>query len=149
MTSRRFKFTLESIRTVREHSQQVAMRQLAHELDRAAELGAELGTAEALLAEACATRLESTTAGDLTARQAYVERRERELGDARVRAQVQEGHVTKGRDQLAAATLDRETLDRLAERQRAAHQSLERRADRIRSDEISLGMRRQHLGGTT
>jgi flagellar export protein FliJ len=147
MTSRRFTFTLESIRTVREHTQQVAMRQLAHELDRAAELEAELDTAEAMLTAACAARLEGGTASDLSARQVYLERRERELGDARVRAQVQAGHVEKGRDQLTSATVDRETLDRLADRQRAVHLGLERRADRIRSEEISLAMRREHLGG--
>src|ERR1700712_5949409 len=107
MKSRRFTFSLESIRTVREHTQFVAMRQLAHELDRAKELSAELTTAETLLADARTERLAGATANDLSARQAYLERRERELGDARMRAEVQAGHGAPRRDPVAPATLGR------------------------------------------
>jgi hypothetical protein len=38
--------------------------------------------------------------------------------------------------------------DRLADRQHAAHMTLERRAERIDSDEISLAMRRSDLGSS-
>ena len=105
-------------------------------------------TAETLLADARAERLAGETASDLSARQAYLERREREVGDARMRAEVQAGHVAKGRDELTSATIERETLDRLADRQHAAHMTLERRAARIDGDEISLAMRRLDLGST-
>jgi flagellar export protein FliJ len=147
MTRRRFAFKLDSIRTLRKHTELVAMRQLAHELDRAAHLHAELGTAEAQLIDARAASRGVSTARDLTARQAYLERRERELGDARLRAELQAGQVSTVRTQLASAARDRETLDRLEGRQRSLHEDLERRSERLEADEISLAMRRQHLGG--
>ncbi len=148
MPSRRFTFSLESIRSVRQHTELVAMRQLAYELDRAAQLHAELGSAEARLNDACAAPVEVSTARDLSARHVYREQRKRELGDARQRADVQAGHVATGRAQLVSATRDRETLDRLEGRQRAAHDILERRAERTHADEVSLAMRRLHLGGS-
>ena len=42
------------------------MRQLAHELDRAAELRAELDAAETLLADACAAQHGSASASELS-----------------------------------------------------------------------------------
>jgi flagellar export protein FliJ len=147
MTRTHFAFKLESIRTLRKHTELVAMRRLAHELDRAAQLDDELGSAVARLSEACAPSRDVTTAGDLSVRQAYLERRERELGEARLRTEMQAEHVAHGRTQLASAARDRETLDRLEDRQRAVHQKLERRAERVDADEISLAMRRRHLGG--
>jgi flagellar export protein FliJ len=148
MPSRRFVFSLESIKSVREHTELVAMRQLAYELDRAAQLRAELGTAEARLNDACAAPGGVVTARDLSARHVYREQRKRELGDARQRADLQAEHVATGREQLASATRDRETLARLEGRQRAAHENVQRRAERTRSDEVSLAMRRHHLGGS-
>ena len=142
-----FSFKLESIRTLRKHTEQAAMRRLADELDRAARLESELGGAEARLSEARSQSGGALTARDLSARQAYLERRERELADARRRSEVQAEHVVHGRTQLASAARDRETLDRLEDRQRSAHQLLERRAERVDADEISLAMRRLHLGG--
>jgi flagellar FliJ protein len=147
MPGRRFAFRLESIRTLRKHSELLAMRQLAYELDRDAQLRAELDSAEAQLSDACAPAAGALTARDLAVRQAYLERCERELGEARLRSEQQAGHVETGRSQLVSAARDRETLDRLEERQRAIHEDLNRRAERNASDEISLAMRRQHLGG--
>ena len=123
------------------------MRRLADELDRAAQLEAELGGAEARLSDACTGPEGVITARDLTARQAYLERRERELADARRRTELQAEHVALGRSELASAARDRETLDRLEDRQRTAHELLQRRAARVDADEISLAMRRLHLGG--
>ncbi|HET6175205.1 MAG TPA: hypothetical protein VFD90_21555 [Gaiellales bacterium] len=147
MTGRRFAFKLESIRTLRKHTELVAMRQLAHELDRAAQLRGELDSAEAVLTGACAASPGISSARDLAVRQAYLERCERELGEARMRAEAQAGHVAIGRSQLASAARDRETLDRLEDRQRSVHDDLARRAERAAGDEISLAMRKQHLGG--
>ncbi|MDX6562974.1 MAG: flagellar protein FliJ [Gaiellales bacterium] len=147
MTRPPFAFKLESIRMLRKHTELAAMRRLAHELGRAAQLDAELGTAESRLSEACAASGEITTARDLSVRQVYLERRERELGEARLRTEVQAEHVSHGRTELASAARDRETLDRLEDRQRAVHRDLERRAERVDADEISLAMRRRHLGG--
>jgi flagellar export protein FliJ len=147
MTKPAFSFKLESIRTLRKHTEDAAMRRLADELDRAAQLEAELGGAEARLSDACSGPEGASTARDLTARQAYLERRERELADARRRTELQAEHVALGRSELASAARDRETLDRLEGRQRTAHELLQRRAARVDADEISLAMRRLHLGG--
>ena len=147
MTKPTFTFKLESIRTLRKHTEDAAMRRLADELDRAAQLEAELGGAEARLTDARSKPNGVLTARDLSARQAYLERRERELVDARRRTELQAEHVALGRTELASAARERETLDRLEDRQRSAHELLERRAARVDADEISLAMRRLHLGG--
>ena len=147
MTKPAFTFKLESIRTLRKHTENVAMRRLADELDRAAELDAELGGAQARLTDAWSEPSGVVTARDLSARQAYLERREREPVDARMRTEKQAEHVALGRSELALAARERETLDRLEDRQRSAHELLERRAARVDADEISLAMRLVHLGG--
>lgn len=147
MTRHAFSFKLESIRTLRKHTEDAAMRRLAGELDRAAQLDAELGGAEARLTDAREEPSGVVTARDLSARQAYLERRERELVDARRRTEHQAEHVELGRTELVSAARARETLDRLEGRQRAAHELSQRRAARVDADEISLAMRRLHLGG--
>jgi flagellar export protein FliJ len=141
MRSRRFSFALEPLRTVREHAEQVAMRDLAGELRQADAIRHELRSTEERLDAARTGEAEAPlTAVELAARQLYLERVERELAETRVRAEVQEGHVAAMRERLQVAARDREQVDRLAERRRAEHERKERRRERDAGDEISIQM---------
>jgi flagellar export protein FliJ len=141
MSARRFTFALEPLRTVREHAEQVAMRDLAGELRQADALRHELQSTEQRLDAARDVQPEATlTAVELAARQLYLERVEREVADAKYRAQLQEGHVEATRERLQLAARDREQVDRLAERRRAEHDRAERRRERDAGDEISIQM---------
>jgi flagellar export protein FliJ len=138
MTKRRFHFKLEPLRTLRENAEQNAMRELAGELEHASSLRSELSSAEQRLLAARDPLGRSSSAAELAVQQVYVERVERELDAARQRAVVQDGHVEQTRARLASAVRERQTLDRLEERRRAAHDLEARRADRNDADEVSL-----------
>jgi len=141
MTKRRFHFKLEPVRTLRENAELTAMKELAGELERAASLRQELDTAEERLADA-RTPLgygdDGVTGSDLAFHQAYLERMERALADAHHRTVIQDGHVEHSRTLLAAAVRERQTLDRLEQRRRSAHDLEQRRLERADADEISL-----------
>lgn len=137
MTKRRFHFKLEPLRTLRENAEQNAMRELAGELEHASSLRRELTSAEQRLL-AARDPLGRSSAAELAVQQVYVERVERELDAARQRTVVQDGHVEQTRVRLASAVRERQTLDRLEERRRAAHDLAARRADRNDADEVSL-----------
>jgi flagellar export protein FliJ len=139
MTKRRFVFKLEPLRAVREHAERVAMGDLAGELRQAAELELQVDAAEGKLADARHTG-GGVTAADLATRQAYVERIERELEEARRRVQAQELHVRASRARLQDAARERETVDKLEERQRAAFDQETRRRERDATDELSVQM---------
>lgn len=147
MSAKRFTFTLEPLRTVREHAELVAMRDLAGELEQAALLRREVHSTEERLAAARAVDgAGASTAVELAARQAYLERVERELAEARVRSSVQEGHVDASRTRLQHAAQEREQVDRLADRRRAQHDQEQRRRERDAGDEISMLMHLAEAG---
>ncbi len=138
MTKRRFHFKLEPVRTLRENAELSAMKELAGELERAASLRQELDSANERLADARTPLGGGVTGSDLAFHQAYLERMERELSDARQRTVIQDGHVEHSRTLLAAAVRERQTLDRLEQRRRSAHDLEQRRLERADADEISL-----------
>jgi flagellar export protein FliJ len=142
MSARRFTFALEPVRTVREHAEQVAMRDLAGELRYADTLRNELRTNEERLSDArkVATPVGPLDAVELAARQLYLERIEREVADSKLRTQVQDGHVEASRERLQHAAREREKVDKLAERRRAEHEREQRRRERDAGDEISIQM---------
>jgi flagellar export protein FliJ len=141
MSARRFTFALEPLRTVREHAEQVAMRDLAGELRQADALRTELQSTEQRLSAAREGHREATlTAVELAARQLYLERVEREVAEAKHRAQLQEHHVAATRERLQLAAREREKVDRLAARRRAEHEREQRRRERDAGDEISIQM---------
>jgi flagellar export protein FliJ len=143
MTKRRFHFKLDPVRTLRENHEQAVMKELAAELDQAAALRRELTDAAERLEAARAPAPAGATGAELAVRQAYVERVERQLRDAEHRLTIQDGHVETTRVRLAHAVRERQTLDRLEERRRAAHDLELRRAERVDADEVSLI---SHLG---
>jgi flagellar export protein FliJ len=150
MTKRRFHFKLEPVRTLRENAELNAMKELAGELERAARLRQELDAAAGRLADARVPHADEVTTGtDLAFQQAYLERVERELAAARQRTAVQDGQVEHSRVRLAAAVRARQTLDRLEERRRSAHDLEQRRLERAAADEISLTSHRTSTHSTS
>jgi flagellar biosynthesis chaperone FliJ len=141
MTKRRFTSKLQSVRVVREHAELIAMRDLAGELRQAAELKQELTVAHDRLHTArTAADNGGVTAGELLVRQAYVERVERELTYARMRANAQDDHVEATRLRLQEAARDRETVVKLEGRRRAAHDQETRRLERTAGEELAVQM---------
>jgi flagellar FliJ protein len=139
---RRFKFQLESVRTLREQSQKQAEQELARELALREKRAAELTAAEQRVESACesvAAQPGQLVAGsDLAARQAYVERTERERAGARAVLAQQDGQVALGRKRLEVAARDREILERLKERRRAEHAREAARAEQATLSEIAI-----------
>jgi flagellar export protein FliJ len=144
----RFHFKLDSVRTVRKHSESLALQALATELAEAGELELRLGAAERRLAAAHEEGSGSLGALELAQRQLYRERVERELADARMRAGIQARAVQHARDQLDVAAREREVLDRLEERRRGEHAQELDRAERLAADEIAVKMRPHGIGGS-
>ena len=141
MTKRRFTSKLQSVRTVREHAELMAMRDLAGELRQAAALKQELTVAHDRLHTARTVAANGgVTGAELLVRQAYVERVERELTYARMRAAAQDDHVEVTRVRLQEAARDRETVVKLEGRRRAAHDQETRRLERNAGEELAVQM---------
>lgn len=148
MTHRRFIFTLEPLRAVRQHAELMAMQELARELDRAAAIQRELEAAQTRMAGARAAAVPApvTTAAELASRQSYLERVERELEESRLRDSVQAASVEESRTRVQDAARERETLDRVAAKRRVAHNLESARQERTANDQIALLMRGPGLG---
>ena len=132
--TRPYRFGLESVRSVREHDEWSAMKVLADELACAESLAAAAHDAGLRLAQS-RTPLVDGDAAALRARQAYIERLEREHAAIRHSVQVQEGRVAAARARLDDAVRERRILDQLDDKRRAAHQVEARRRDRVEGDE--------------
>lgn len=120
----RFTFTLEAVRSLRERRESAAKESLARELATHGELVAGLQGASVRLA---AARSGAPVQGDavngwmLAAQQAFVERREREQQLASVLAEAQTAEVAVRREELAAAAVERQAIERLRDRRLADH----------------------------
>jgi flagellar FliJ protein len=122
---RRFRFTLEAVRRLREEAETSAKEAYARELALSRTREAALHEADQRLA-AARTALASASerpvdGSDLRARQAFVERRELERTIAALDARAQAERVEAGRRLLALAAQEREAVERLKERQQHAH----------------------------
>jgi flagellar FliJ protein len=139
---RRFRFQLESVRTLREQSQKQAEQELARELalreQRAAELTAADQRVESARDSVAARPGELMDGSSLAASQAYVERTERERAGARAVLAQQDGQVAMGRKRLLAAARDREILERLKERRRVEHARQVARSEEATLSEIAI-----------
>ncbi len=146
-----FRFRLERVRALREHGEDVAKQALAGALVRREECEEKLQETEEQLDQARVAQRESgvsrTSAVDLIARQAYLERVER-ARDATARdLDLHEAEVATRRDLLTEAARAREALERLKERRRADHeQELARRSGR-ELDEVALNVYRRGAPG--
>lgn len=149
MAERRFTFRLEPVRTVRKHTEQLAMKDLAVELGRAAELERRLEAAQRSLEDARRRPGDTVAATELAQRQLHLERVEMELRDIRERADLNAQSVDAARNRLELAARDCEVLDRLEDRHRAEYVREARRTERVASDEAVAKLRPSTLGGLT
>lgn len=139
----RFDFGLERVRRVRAHDEDRAKEALASSLARRERQEARLN---AVAEQLQAARFATTTFQDgpavdvaaLRARQAYVERLERTRLVTALEVDRAGAEVDAHRTVVTAASRKREVLDRLRDRQAAAHRLEVMRAEGTRLDEIAL-----------
>jgi flagellar protein FliJ len=145
-----FVFRLESVRALREQTQQQAQQELANELalreQRAVELRTATRRVEQALATAAPERGASTDGVQLAARQAWVERVERERHSATAGLRAQDDEVAAGRQRLESASREREVLERLRKRRLTAHQQLVARKEEAVMGEVALTAHRRLEG---
>ncbi|MTD45485.1 flagellar export protein FliJ [Conexibacter sp. W3-3-2] len=138
----RFDFGLERVRRVRVHDEDRAKEALAASLAHRERHEARLQAVAAQLESArFAAPLAAEAAVDvaaLRARQAYVERLERTRLVAALEVDRADAEVDARRTVVTAASRKREVLDRLRDRQAAAHRLEVARAEGVRLDEIAL-----------
>jgi flagellar FliJ protein len=121
-----FHFGLERVRNVRVHAEEQAKEQFAASLSQQLRGAAMLRAAEAHLEDARTNAVPAAssaplTGGDLAARQAWVERLERTRAAAMHTLRALDDELVNHRSSLTQASLNRETLERLRDRQRRAH----------------------------
>jgi flagellar FliJ protein len=142
-----FVFRLESVRALREQTQQQAQQELAHDLALREQRERELTSAARRVQQALVTATpEQGVALDgtqLAARQAWVERVERERHSADAGLRAQEDEVAAGRMRLESASRDREVLERLRKRRLAAHRQEVARHEEAVMGEVALTAHRR------
>lgn len=147
----RFVFRLEAVRALREQRQQQAQQELAHEIslrdERARELTDASQRVDQALADAAPETGATVPAHQLAARQAWVERVQREHQDARAGLATQDTQVAAGRERLVVASRDREVLERLRERRLTDHRRDVARRDEATMGEVALAAHRRRSTG--
>jgi len=143
-----FTFRLERVRTLRERAEERAREELAKELQLRLRGEAILRQATSAASAARdqgrdAVLSSRTSASDLQAAQAYIERAERARREAALDLDRQDAEVAARRDELAAAARDREAIDRLKDKQRADFENEWARRAQNQLDEVALGVHRR------
>jgi len=142
-----FTFRLERVRSLRERVENRAREELAHELQLRLR-------GEAMLREAAEAVSAATDSGrsaarvrasgvDLIAAQAYIERAERTRREAALDLDRQDAEVAARRTRLQAAARDRQVIEKLEQRQRAAHDAEWARRSQGALDEVALAVHRR------
>ena len=147
MTGPSFRFRLERVRALRERREDAAKEELAGAMLRHRRCEEEVQAAAARIARAHAAQVDATrlpsSAHDLIARQAYLERAERAHQATRQDLQRHELELAQRREALTQAARERQALERLKERRRADHEREVARQEGLMLDEIALnGFRR-------
>ncbi len=147
MTGPSFRFRLERVRALRERREDAAKEELAGAMLRHRRCEEEVQAAAERIAHARAAQVDATratsSATDLLARQAYLERAERAHQATRTDLQRHEVELVQRRDALTQAARERQALERLKEQRRADHEREMARQEGLMLDEIALnGYRR-------
>lgn len=142
VTGPSFRFRLERVRALREHGEDLAKQDLAGAMIRRSECEERLRDADDQL-DGARTAQRSvgaapTTALDLVARQAYLERVEQARADTARDLDRHDVEVQDRRDSLAQAARAREALERLKRRSRASFDLETARAEGRDLDEIAI-----------
>jgi flagellar FliJ protein len=148
MNGSSFRFRLERVRALRERREDAAKQELAGAMMRHRRSEDEVNAAAARLAGARAAQVDTTrtvsSATEMLARQAYLERAERAHQATRVDLQRHEVELTQRWETLTQAARDRQALERLKERRRADHEREAARREGLVLDEIAInGFRRK------
>jgi flagellar FliJ protein len=142
-----FTFRLERVRTLRERAEQRAKEALAHELRLRVRGEAVLREATDAVHEAREAGLNTVSARssafDLLAVQAHLERAERSRREAALDLDRQDAEVAARRTALAAAARDRRAIDKLKERRRSEHEREWARRSQNQLDELALAVHRR------
>jgi flagellar protein FliJ len=148
MNGQSFRFRLERVRALRERREDAAKQELAGAMQRHRRCEDEVDAAAARLAGARAAQVDATrvtsSATDMLARQAYLERAERAHQTTRQDLQRHELELAQRREALVHAARDRQALERLKEHRRADHEREVARREGQVLDEIAInGFRRR------
>jgi flagellar protein FliJ len=148
MTGTSFRFRLERVRALRERREDVAKEELAgamvaHRLCEEQEQEAADRVAQAHIEQRNGSSA-AATAGELIARQAYLERSEQAHLTSRRDLHRQELELDRRRDALTTAAMERQALERLKETRRADHEREVARREGLLLDEMAInGFRRR------
>jgi flagellar export protein FliJ len=136
---KRFSFRLQAVRSLREHDEALALEALARELAIGASRDAALARVDDELSAARGRAVDGATAAyDLQARQAFLERLERDRAAAELEVEEQAQRIVEGRAKLEAAVAARSTLTRLERKQRLEHAKAMAAEENERLGEIAL-----------
>jgi flagellar export protein FliJ len=136
---KRFSFRLEAVRSLREHDEALALAALARELAIGASRDAALARVDDELSAARGRATDGATAAhDLQARQAFLERLERNRVNAELEVEEQVQRIAERRAKLEAAVAARSTLTRLERKQRLEHAKAMAAEENERLGEIAL-----------
>jgi flagellar FliJ protein len=143
-----FRFSLERVRALRERTEDQAKEALAGAMQDRLRSEREAAEAAERVARARTAQLDAatlpTSAHDLIARQAYLERSEQAHRMSREILGRSEQHVEKRRQALTEAARDRQALERLKEHRRQDHEREAARVESAALDEIAInGFRRR------
>jgi flagellar export protein FliJ len=136
---RRFSFRLETVRSLREHDEALALEALARELAVGAARDAALARVDdALTAERRRAVDMAISAHDLQARQRFLERLERDRVSAELDVEAQAARIAERRALLETAVAERSALSRLERKQRVEHERAAAEEENARLGEIAL-----------
>ncbi len=143
-----FRFPLERLRALRERGEDLAKQELAGALHRQASCAERLRAmgeqvAGAFAAQRAAATGDASSAADLLAAQAYLERVEQARVAGEHDLARHDAEVGARRDALREAARQRQTLERLKDRRRADHDRAVARAEGALLDEIALTQHRR------
>jgi flagellar FliJ protein len=148
MSGPSFRFSLERVRALRERTEDQAKEALAGAMQDQLRSEREADEAAARVAQARTAQLDAaalpTSAHDLIARQAYLERSEQAHRMSRDILGRSEAQVQQRRTALTEAARDRQALERLKEHRRQDHEREAARVENATLDEIAInGFRRR------
>lgn len=141
MTGPSFAFSLERVREVRAHEEDVAREAFAASLSvraRGVALLADARERAAAAREQAVTDASPRSGAELLAAQAWLERVQRSEEQAALELDRRDADLAQRREALTVAGQRRQALERLKERQREAHRLQAGRREASALDEIAL-----------
>jgi len=148
MTGPSFRFRLERVRALRERTEDEAKQAFAGAMQERVRSEREVLSAAERVAQAREAQLDATgvrtSASDLVARQAYLERSELAHRASQDDLGLREQALEVKREELTEAARDRQALERLKEHRRQEHEREQARIEAATLDEIAInGFRRR------